>query len=185
MNRILLRWLQIQCWLCLFACVALGILLFQYSQNLSIKTRSDRENETSIAISAKIDEMRKIVPSGRAQESTLETSLSRIRKGLAESNINESRLGDIRVIGKMVIPKTIFAREDTAIGLKGVELSELFSFIQSQETQTGILVSGIELRTAGQASDESSKDKWDAELTLTQVIEQTGKIPQNVSKSDG
>ena len=175
MNGVLLRWLQIQIGLCLLTSVALGILLFQFSQNLAIKARSDRESESTFAIAAKIDEMRKIVPSGRAQESTPESSLSRIRKGLSDSSINETRLGDIRVIGKTVIPKTNFAREDTAVGLKGVELSELFAFIQSQESQTGILVSAIELRTAAQVSDESSKDKWDAELTLTQVIEQTAK----------
>jgi len=155
----------------MFACAALGVLLFQYSQNLAIKSRSDRESETTKEIAAKIDELRRIVPSGRVQDSSPESSISRIRKGLIESNINESRLGDIRVIGKTVIPKTTFSREDTAVGLKGVELSELFTFIQVQESQTGILVSGIELRTKTQASDESTKDKWDAELTLTQLIE--------------
>ena len=175
MNGILLRWLQIQCGLCLLVCAALSVLLFQFSQNMAIKSRSDRDSETTFAIAAKIDEMRKIVPSGRAQESTPESSLSRIRNGLLESNINESRLGDIRVIGKTVIAKTTFAREDTAVGLKGVDLSEVFAFIQSQESQTGILVSGIELRTTTQFSDETSKDKWDAELTLTQVIEQATK----------
>jgi len=175
MNGILLRWLQIQCVLCLLVCAALSVLLFQFSQNMAIKSRSDRDSETTFTIAAKIDEMRKIVPSGRAQESTPESSLSRIRNGLLESNIDESRLGDIRVIGKTVIAKTTFAREDTAVGLKGVDLSELFAFIQSQESQIGILVSGIELRTTTQASNETSKDKWDAELTLTQVIEQATK----------
>ena len=172
MNGILLRWLQIQCGLCLLTCAVLGILLFQYSQNLATKSRSDRESESTIAIAAKIHEMRKIVPLGRAQESTLESVVSRVRKGLSESDIKETQLGDIRVIGKTVIPKTTFAREDTAVGLKGVELSELFAFIQSQESQSGILVSGIELRTAAQISDETSIDKWDTDLTLTQVIEQ-------------
>ncbi len=172
MNGLLLRWLQIQCGLCLLLCAALGVLLVQYSQNLAIKTRSDRENKSTTAIASKIDELRKIVPSGSAQESTLESVVSRVRKGLSESDIKETQLGDIRVIGKTVIPKTTFAREDTAVGLKGVDLSELFAFIQSQESQTGILVSGIELRTTTQVSDESSIDKWDAELTLTQVIEQ-------------
>ena len=100
MNGILLRWLQIQCGLCLLTCAALGILLFQYSQNVAIKSRSDRESETTIAIASKIDEMRK-------------------------------------------------------------------------------------LRTTAQVSDESDKDKWDAQLTLTQVIEQTEKLPQNKSKGEG
>ena len=185
MNGILLRWLQIQCGLCLLTCAALGILLFQYSQNVAIKSRSDRESETTIAIASKIDEMRKIVPTAGTQQSTHESVVSRVRSGLAESNINESHLGDIRSIGRTVIQKTTLAREDTAVVLKVVELIELFSFVQSQESQAGILVSGIELRTTAQDSDESDKDKWDAQLTLTQVIEQTEKLPKNKSKGEG
>ena len=175
MNGFLLRWLQIQCGLSLLACVALGVSLFQYSQNVAIKTRSVRESESTATIAAKIDELRKIIPSGQAQHSTPESLLSRIRKGLTDSNIDERRLGDMRVIGKSVIAKTTFAREDTAVGLKGVDLSELFAFIQSQEEQLGILCSGIELRTAAQGTEDSAKDKWDADLTITQIIEQTAK----------
>jgi len=175
MNGILLRWLQIQCGLCLLVCAALSVLLFQFSQNMAIKSRSDRDSETTFAIAAQIDEMRKIVPSGRAQESTLESMVSRVRTGLSESKINEARLGDIRVLGKTTIPKTAFAREDASVSLNGIELIELFAFIQSQEEQLGILCSGIELRTAAQATEDSSTDKWDAELTLTQVIEQPAK----------
>ena len=175
MNGFLLRWLQIQCGLSLLAGLALGVSLVQYSQNVAIKTRSDRESDSTAKIAAKIDELRKLVPSGQAQQTTPESSLSRIRKGLTDSNIDERRLGDIRVIGKTVIAKTTFAREDTAVGLKGVDLSELFAFIQSQEEQLGILCSGIELRTAAQGTDDSANDKWDADLTLTQVIEQSPK----------
>jgi hypothetical protein len=177
MNGTLLRWLRIQCVLCLFACLVLGILLFQYSQNLAIKTRSDWDRQSTNAIAAKIDEMRKIVPSGQTQNAASESSLDRIRSGLSESNINEARLGDVRMIGRTAIPKTTFAREDTAVSLKGVVLGELFSFIRTQEAQLGILVSGIELRTSAQPTDDTSKDRWDAELTLTQLIEQVPKKP--------
>ena len=50
MNGLLLRWLQIQCVLCLLVFAALGVLLFQYSQNVAIKSRSDRESESTGAI---------------------------------------------------------------------------------------------------------------------------------------
>ncbi|MEQ1829880.1 MAG: hypothetical protein ABL921_28215, partial [Pirellula sp.] len=102
--------------------------------------------------------------------------ISRVRTSLTESTIPESKLGDIRTLGKTAIAKTRFEREDTLVTLKKLTLSEAFGFIQSQEQQPGVICSGIDLRTSDTSKDPSETDRWDIELTLTQHSEQ---VPQD------
>lgn len=172
MNAILLKWLQVQIALCIIGVCALAWLVIQYPSRLELKSRSDSDFAAAKSASNKITNLRKEVPNGRSQESSLKSIVSRVREGLQDSNIQEQRVGDIRIIGTTPIPKTSFAREDVSVGLKGIELPELFAFIQSQESQQGILCSGIDIRTSSTANEPSGKDKWDVDLTLTQVVEQ-------------
>ena len=172
MNAHLLRWLQIQWALCAIACLALVVISFRYSRSLDLMARSDSDRKSALAIAMKIGDLRKVIPVGRSQESTVESVHSRIQSGLRDIGISEEKVTSITPIGTTPILKTTFARTDTRVNLKGVELSELFAFIQSQESQLGVMCSAVEITTVSIANDATTRDTWDANVTLTQVIEQ-------------
>jgi hypothetical protein len=130
----------------------------------------------------KIESLRSVAPTKRPVDYSQEQSLSRIRKGLASSGISDSSVSDIRINGEVAIPKTDYFREDTLVSLRRLDMSTLVQFIGSEESQEqGTICSSIDLRyvdTPTNTSDRSkqkvsSLDRWDAQLTLTHLVERT------------
>ncbi len=175
MKPVLLRWLQTQLVLCSLATLVLLFLCVEYLRLTGVCTRSQEDRKKTELIAAKIEQIRAEVPMSSGPRVNSDSILSEIRRGLQEANIPETRIGDIRVVGKALIPKTTFAREDTLVSLKSIELGELLTFVQSEESKSGTLCSGLEIASATIAKDESSNDQWDVTLTLTKVIEESNK----------
>ena len=173
MRSIQLRWLQIQLGLCGLAAVAVLILCYEYSRLTELRSRAKLDRDRTVATAEKIETIRAEVPISSGKQATSDSILTEIRSGLEEANIPETRIGDIRVVGKTMIPKTSFAREDTSVSLKSIEFGELFAFVQSEESKSGTLCSGLEISAALIASDETLNDRWDVTLTLTKVMEAT------------
>jgi hypothetical protein len=176
MKAFLLRWLQIQLALCAVVAIGLAWLVYEYPNRLELKRRSDSDSAIAKIAASKISSLRKVVPSVQSQGSSLESAVSRVRNGLQMSNIEEQRVEDIRILGTNLIPNTKFAREDISVGLKSIELRELFVFVASQESQQGTLCSGIDLRASKAATETPEKDTWDVELIFTQIID--ARIPK-------
>jgi hypothetical protein len=139
----------------------------------------------------KIESLRSVAPTKRQVDYSQEQSLSRIRKGLASSGISDSSVSDIRINGEVAIPKTDYLREDTLVSLRRLDISTLFQFIDSEESQEqGTICSSIDLRYADTSptetdqieTKESSLDRWDAQLTLTHLVERAKENTRKVSR---
>jgi len=163
------RWLVMAA-LSLVMCNVLALWHLAAMKDIASRARND------LVIAKKLSEfmsnLDSSIPNKKAEDSTLEQSITRIREGLEQSRIPESAIADIRIQGRTPISKTQFVREDTRISLTAVDMKRLFDFILAEESHaSGTICSSIDIRYKQPPKGQQSLSIWDAQLTLTHLVE--------------
>jgi len=170
MNAWLLRILQAEIAIIIGFGVLLAYLMNQLQTSKSLAERSQSEWLATDQHAKELEKLRNELPSTGVTTGQSESAIAQLKASLEQAQIAESKLGDIRVLGKTEIPNSRFVREETLVGLKQVTLPDTLALIRSQEKRPGTFCSGITLQTVTGKKDDL--ELWDVELTLTSLVEQ-------------
>lgn len=146
-----------------------SLLDAQAAQNRLSQARGDLAEVT-----AKIDDMDRLKEAPKVAALELESPeeiTNRIANALAEAGLPASSLSEERPLDPQRIQRSDFQLRATTIKLTPVALPQIIRFCDAlHDAESGAVVRDITLTDPKNGASDGKQEKWEAEMTLTQMI---------------